>query len=349
MKKLLFLSLFIAPVTLVAQPVLTYQSHGLKAGEDNTMQQVQYVAPGESGTMQVWDYSNLSPLSEGRTETIAQDANGKTRVMSAGGGYFTYNCNESGNIYEAYESPDRLIRYDRPITKMRYPFTYGDAVFGSFSANCFYGADHSLGGNMAGNYSSEADAYGVLLLPNNVKLNNVLRVKTKESYVEEVCSNVHVELIKYLWYAPEYRYPVFVTWNITYTYENGQTSTVNESFYTTKSLESSVEPAPVTITVDPGIREEQVNTTTTPEVTYSVYPNPYNSYFHLTYTLEKETLVDIALFSSTGQYITHLVKSKRQDGIQHITYNPHSANLAGFYFLRMTFDDKVYVQSLIKE
>ena len=98
------------------------------------------------------------------------------------------------------------------------------------------------------------------------------------------------------------------------------------------------------------ITEKQIdNTIVAPEVTYSVYPNPYNSYFHLTYTLERETLVDIALFSTSGQYIKHLVKSVRQRGPQHITYNPRSSDLAGFYLLRMTFDDKVYVQPLVKE
>jgi len=347
MKKIFFSTLLLAPLALLAQPTLTYRTHGLRAGENNVMQPVQYVEAGSPGAMQIWDFSTLSPLSEGRVETIAQGDNGKLLVTSADGSRFTYACNEQANVYEAYETAGRMVRYSQPVTKIRYPFTYGDVLSGSFSANCFYGADYSLGGNMAGNFSSEADAYGVLLLPNHVTLYNVLRVKTRESYVEELCSNTQIELVKYLWYAPEYRYPVFVTWNITYTYENGQTATLDESFCTTATLASSTQPD-ITVTSDAD-KDELEKVTVTPDVTYTVYPNPYNTYFHLTYTLEKETLVDIALFSSSGQYITHLVKSRRQNGVQHITYNPHAADMAGFYFLRMTFDEKVYVQSLIKE
>jgi hypothetical protein len=347
MQKLLSFILLIAPVAAIAQTTLTYNTHGLKAGEHNTMQPVQYIAPGESGAMQIWDYRSISPLSDGRTETVEQGENGRTSVTSVAGGFFTYNCNENSNAYEGFDAPGRKIVYEQPITKIAYPFSYGSMLSGSFNGVCSYGQNYNMAGYMAGNYSSEGDAYGIMLLPNDVTLHNVLRVKTKESYVEEMCSNVHVEVVKYLWYVQEYRYPVFVTWDITYTYDNGKTHTANESFFTTANL-SGIEETPETpVTVDK--TEEEENRVVTPEVSYSVYPNPYNSYFHVTYTLEKETLVDIALFSSTGQYITHLIKGKTQNGIQHITYNPRSADLAGFYFLRMTFGDKVYVQPLVKE
>ncbi|MDR0694955.1 MAG: T9SS type A sorting domain-containing protein [Prevotellaceae bacterium] len=351
MKNLIILGFLSAASVAFAQPVLTYQTHGLKAGENNSMRQVQYVEPGGAGAMQTWDYTHLSPLNEGKTETVEQGENGALKVTAVDGGVFTYACNEDANVYESYMGPGRMVRFEQPIIKIRYPFSYGTIFTGSFSARCFYGADHEMGGNMAGNYSSEADAYGVLLLPDNVTLYNVLRVKTKESYVEELCNNTQVELVKYLWYADGYRYPVFVTWNITYTPENGTPSTVNESFYTTATLANTPATATpdITITTEDITEEQIANTIVEPEVTYSIFPNPYNSYFHLTYTLEKETLVDIALFSTSGQYIKHLVKSVRQKGPQHITYNPRSSDLAGFYLLRMSFDDKVYVQSLVKE
>ncbi|MDR3132793.1 MAG: T9SS type A sorting domain-containing protein [Prevotellaceae bacterium] len=351
MKNLFIPAILLTSSVAFAQPVITYHTHGLKAGENNSMRQVQYVEPGAAGAMQVWDYSHLSPLNEGRTETVAQGENSTVKVTNVDGGVFTYACNEEANVYESYIGPGRMVRFEQPIVKIRYPFTFGTTLTGSFSARCFYGADHELGGNMAGNYSSEADAYGVLLLPDNVKLYNVLRVKTKESYVEELCNNTQVELVKYLWYAPEYRYPVFVTWNITYTPDNGTPSTVNESFYTTATLASTpaIATPDIAITAEEVTEKQIANTIVAPEVTYSIFPNPYNSYFHLTYTLEKETLVDIALFSTSGQYIKHLVKNTRQQGPQHLTYNPHSSDLAGFYLLRMTFDDKVYVQPLVKE
>jgi len=350
MKKGTVFALFLLPIVALAQPTMTYQSHGLKVGEDNNMQQIEYVAPGEPGAKQVWDYSAITPIKEGRTETLAVGASGKTLVTSADGAVFTYLCNNHANVFEGYESASRKVAYLQPITKIRYPFTFGDALSGSFNASVLYGKDYSTGGSMAGIYSSEADAYGVLLLPNNVKLYDVLRVKTKESYVEQMCNNTQVDIVKYLWYSANYRYPVVVTWNITYTYENGKTATVNESFYTTAALTTTPEPPADVLTVaQNAVSETPATIQVTPEIEYSVYPNPYNSYFHLTYSLEKETLVDVALFSASGRYVKHLVKNAKQSGIQHITYNPQSADMTGIYFLRMTFNEKVYVQPLIKE
>ncbi len=350
MKKLTASVLFLLPIVALAQPTMTYKSHGLKVGENNAMQQVQYLSPGEPGAMQVWDYSHITTVKEPRSEALAGGEKGKTLVTSSDGAVFTYTCNNHANVFEGYEAPGRKVIFQQPITKISYPFTYGDALSGSFNANVLYGNDYSISGSMAGNYSSEADAYGVLLLPNNVKLYDVLRVKTKESYVEQMCNNTQVDIVKYLWYTGEYRYPVVVTWIITYTYESGETATVNESFFTTAALTSTPEPPAEMVTISQSITDETLKATqATPEIVYSVYPNPYSSYFHLTYSLEQETLVDIALFTSSGRYVKHLVKNSRQNGVQHITYNPQTADMSGFYFLRMTFNEKVYVQPLVKE
>jgi hypothetical protein len=351
MKKTGLLILLLAPAALLAQPTLTYQSHGLREGDNHGMQKVAYVSPGQAGTDQTWDYSELSPIDAARNESIAKGAPGKVQVTSADGSLFTYTCNKKANVYEGYVSTGRTVEFEIPITKTTYPFTYGSHLSGPFNGHCYYGANQSLAGTMFGTYSSEGDAYGTLLLPNNVKLNNVLRVKTRESYTESLCATVNIEIVKYLWYAAEYRYPVFVTWEIAYIYENGQTSTLNESFYTTQTLVSSPEKS--IIAEEPAFKAIEEKTASepepTPEVQYTLYPNPYNSYFHLTYTLEKEMMVNIVLYTASGQYITHLVKDKRQNGTQHITYNPQSVDFAGLYVIRMLFDDKVYIKTLVKE
>ncbi|MDR2361948.1 MAG: T9SS type A sorting domain-containing protein [Prevotellaceae bacterium] len=342
MKKVLFSMLLFAPAVLAAQPVLTYQTHGLRAGESHGMQKVEYLSPGNAEAKQVWDFRSVSPIDPQRIETIDNGEAGKLKVTSADGSKFTYTCNEYANVYEGYVSTGRTIEFEKPITKIKYPFGYGSRLAGDFNGHCYYGANLSHAGTIAGSFSSEADAYGVLRLPNDVTLHNVLRVKTRESYVESLCSHVHIETVKYLWYAPEYRYPVLVTWEISYSYENGETKTVTESFYTTEKLVSNTATPVIADTPKPA-QEDPV------DIKYTVYPNPYNSYFHLTYTLEKETMVNIALYTASGQFVTFLVKNQKQNGVQHVTYNPISADFAGMYVVRLLFDDKVYTKTLIKD
>jgi hypothetical protein len=334
--------LLFAPAALVAQPTLTYHTHGLKAGENHGMQKVEYLSPGGAGAKQVWNFRDASPIDGQRVETIDSGEAGKLKVTSADGSKFTYTCNKLANVYEGYVSTGRTIEFEQPIIKINYPFSYGSNLAGDFNGHCYYGDNLSHAGTIAGSFSSEADAFGVLLLPNNVTLHNVLRVKTRESYVESLCSHVHIETVKYLWYAPEYRYPVFVTWEISYSYENGETKTVTESFYTTETLMSNVE-TPVVADASKSEQEEPV------DIKYTIYPNPYNSYFHLTYTLEKETMVSVALYTAAGQFVSYLVKNQKQNGVQHVTYNPISADFAGMYVVRLTFDNKTYTRTLIKD
>jgi hypothetical protein len=345
MKKIIVSVLMCAPLAIVAQPTLTYRTHGLKAGENHSMQKVEYVSPGNEGAKQLWDFRSLSITDPGHIETVESGVGDKMQVTSADGkSVFSYTCNKNANVYEGYKNDSRTVEFKQPVTKISYPFTYGSSLFGFFDGICSYGTNLSLAGAITGDYSSAGDAFGVLLLPDNVTLNNVLRVKTRESYVESLCSDVHIEVVKYLWYAAEYRYPVFVTWEITYAYENGKTQTTSESFVTTEKLTSSIE--------SPAIAENSKPTTEPEEVTdvkYTLHPNPYSSYFHLTYELKKETKVNIVLYTATGQFIAQLVKDQRQNGIQHITYNPHTTDFAGFYVLRMTFDDKTYTKTLIRD
>jgi hypothetical protein len=197
---------------------------------------------------------------------------------------------------------------------------------------------------MQGTYSSEADAFGTLILPTQQVLNNVLRVKTIEKYVEESCSNVEIQIEKYLWYISEYRYPVFVTWDISYAYQDGQTAHSQTSFYTLADLHQ-----PSDNPVYPTYTAEEHAENKVPEITHHVYPNPYNAYFHLTYTLEEPTVVNIALYSLSGNLVREIVNTRTQSGIHHITYNASGSEITGVYYLRLQFGDKLYVRALVKE
>ena len=323
--------------------VMTYESHGLQPGTVNSMQQTEYVAPGPGGENVSWDFSTATPLPNVKNahETIADGAD-HVMVTGATGVKFSYQCNSGGNVYKGFQDSIRTVSYDKPIRKMEYPFTYKSWISGSFDGHSLlHQANQET--KMQGTYSSEADAFGTLILPTRQILTNVLRVKTMEKYVEESCSNVEIEIEKYLWYVSEYRYPVFVTWDISYTYQDGQTTHSQTSFYTLADIhQPSDKPVYPTYTA-----EEQAENNE-PEITHHVYPNPYNSYFHLTYTLDEPAVVNIALYSLSGNLVREIVSNRPQSGIHHITYNAGN-EATGVYYLRLQFGDKLYVRAMVKD
>jgi hypothetical protein len=323
---------------------MTYESHGLKPGTVNSMQQTNYVAPGPGGEKIVWDFSAAEPVKDMQSahETIA-DGQDRVMVTNATGVKFQYQCNSDGNVFKGFQDSIRTVIYDKPIRKIEYPFTHKSWVSGSFDGrSIFHKANQET--KMQGTYSSEADATGTLILPTQQVLNNVLRVKTMEKYVEESCSNVEIEVEKYLWYVPEYRYPAFVTWDIDYRYQDGKTAHTQTSFYTLADIH---QPGDKPVYPIYTAEEEAQNENT--EITHHVYPNPYNAYFHLTYTLPQPTLVNIALYSLSGNLVREIVGSVTQSGIHHITYNALGNEITGVYYLRLQFGDKLYVRALVKE
>jgi hypothetical protein len=323
---------------------MTYETHGLKPGTVNSMQQINYVAPGPDGKNAEWDFSVATPLQERMDayETI-DDGGDRVIVTGATGVKFSYLCNGEGNVYKGFRDSLRIVVYDKPIHKIEYPFTYGSWISGSFDGrSLFHQANQET--KMVGTYSSVSDAFGTLILPTQQILTNVLRVKTVEKYVEESCSNVEIEIEKYLWYVSEYRYPVFVTWDIRYTYQNGQTTHSQTSFYTLADIrQPSDKPVYPTYTAEEQAENKE------PEITHHVYPNPYSAHFHLSYTLDEPTVVNIALYSLSGNLVREIVSNRTQNGIHHITYNTSSNEVTGVYYLRLQFGDKLYVRAMVKE
>ncbi|MDR3236698.1 MAG: T9SS type A sorting domain-containing protein [Prevotellaceae bacterium] len=346
MKRILFVAflLIFMPLATFAKIVLTYESHGLRSKTVASMQQTTYVAPGDAGENVMWDFSAAKPLNTvAQHETIESlGVQDELLITNASGVKFLYNCTRSTNVYKGFQDSSRTVSFNQPIQKVVYPFSYDSKISGTFDGHSIYHSSN-YEYKIAGTYSSEADGYGTLILPTGQALNDVLRVKTVEKYVESSCSDVEIESVKYLWYVAEYRYPVFVTWDIHNTYENQPTTTSQTSFYTLANIN---QPSSNPIYSD---TDEQAAEDTGADITYQVYPNPYNSYFHLTYTLNKPTVVNIALYSLSGSLVKQLVDNRLQNGVQHVVHNVFNNESAGVYYLRLQFGNKLDVIPLMKE
>jgi len=79
----------------------------------------------------------------------------------------------------------------------------------------------------------------------------------------------------------------------------------------------------------------------------SVSPNPFQDNFSVTYSVQKDADITIALMNSVGQ----LVYSEKQNsikGLNRFDYNEGSNLPNGVYFVRISFNDKVQIKKIIK-
>jgi len=341
MKKYFSILMCLIPLLSYAQPVLTYNSHGLMPETANIMRSVEYVSPGNAGAQVIWDFKHASSAEDVMfvKESISKINSRDILLTNLKGVAFSFTCDAQANIYNGYQDEHFSIVFDQPITKVIYPFTYGNKISGHFSGSILSNNSNTEFSRV-GTYSTEADAMGTMVMPGGQVLKNVLRLKLVEKYVQKACGDLDVHLVKYAWYIEEYRYPVFVVHDITYTYPDGKVTTQHEAYVTTAGLNQVADEPVFESENQPDIKGKQV------DVEHSVYPNPYSDILHITYTLDKPTMVSISLYSLSGNLIAEMIRGKVQEGVQHLTYSPKE--ITGTYYLRLQFGDKVYVRALVK-
>jgi hypothetical protein len=330
--KRFFTFLFIAfsSVSLLcAQVTLTKATHGFTSGQSHQCQEVTYQAPGNAGTNLVWDFSQAvlkdkAPASDSNIEESFDGGN--IKAIRNDGCTFFYNITEKGNEYIGYQVGNTTLRFSEPILKTKYPQTLGTQFEGKFNGTLTTeGSDYVR--RVEGNYSTHADALGTIILPDGASL-PALRVRTTESDGAR-------ELVKYLWYAQDVKYPIFVT---TEEYEiSGQDARIlrgGSSF--------------VNITIEK-ITQSATGLQDLKAATYKVFPNPFKDEIQLSYYLPEKTNVTIALYSSNGTKLSTLVSGQTQIGNNSVSQNVAKYTSApGVYLLKIQLGDKIYTEKIVK-
>jgi len=333
MKKIIALSFAVAMVaSAMAQPAITFAKHALRAGDVHETRRVNSVEPGASGANVVWDFSECQILGDVYTESLGS-ADGRIVVTGGGGTNFQFDVTPYGNDFYGYKLSSYSVVYEKPVLKTKYPFSYMDQHSGEYYGYIAQGEQKFV---IDGAFSSEVDGYGTLKLPNGITLNNVLRVKTTEAQQQFYCSTNSYTEVKYLWYAQEFRYPVFVSINVT-NEMNGRKS---------ESKTAHVNVAALTPVAPVGNSDDNAKLATR-EVDHKVYPNPVQSEANITYTLVEDTKVNIAVYSVANLCLSKIVDGKLQSaGKYAYSYTPQAP---GTYFVRFAFGDKVYVEQIVKK
>jgi hypothetical protein len=217
-----------------AQVRLRMDTQGLRPMAPDTVQPVQYVAPGEAGTNQLWDFSRLVP--EGKPlESVIYDTTGNKMVMREIETRFYFHSEADGNYYTGWESPHKTVTLHTAYNKLPLPFSVGQSHNASYTAEGLF--THSgVVTTIHGTYTVTADAEGTIILPDGRELCEAVRVTTTDEYRETNCNTTSVSIEKTLWYVPYYTLPVFVTVQNAYAYTGGIRDTVRAAYYTTNAM-----------------------------------------------------------------------------------------------------------------
>jgi hypothetical protein len=348
MKNILSASVFLfMSVGLFAQTSLTYKNNALLPGDLSTYREIHYIDPGNAGPNQIWDYSKIQYIGKNSVSNIQTASVQKT----AGAGDYNVILNESGYDYFLSSSANRLeewgytnsekkisLVYSDPVVKMKYPFFYGDQYSDPFTCVAYYDGKTRI--DFSGNYTTTADAYGTLILPDMV-IKNALRVKTvKKGLQINQCGSTEINIVKYSWYAQGYRYPVLNVSIVENRYRGGAPDITRTAYTNTQ------QPAENGIVAGNGQGKQIDNS----DVTVILFPNPFEEKLTYNYFLRKQLPVTAELYDMSGKVRIRILKNQIQsEGLYTGEIDALTNGLApGVYYLRFTFDTQVVINKIIR-
>jgi hypothetical protein len=319
-------SLFGGVSLLFSQVILTKATHELLPGATHECRAVEYQNPGSAGRDLVWDFSRAAYLdgTASVSSIEATESMGNIQTIRNDGCTFFFNITDKGNEYVGYQVGKTTFRLDKPIFKTQYPQSYLTHIEGNFEGTIT--TEGSYKSKIEGYYTTDADATGTIILPDGLSL-PVLRIKTTEG-------NRFYETIKYLWYAQDIRYPVFVTAE--------EYLIASDGVKTLKSASSVINKAVKTVT---DIQSPSDGITTP----YKVFPNPFKDEIRLSYYLPEKTKVTVELLDSNGSKLIGLVDGQIQSGNVSVSKNVAKQTYTpGVYLLKIQLGNQVYTEKIVK-
>ncbi|MBP8040860.1 MAG: T9SS type A sorting domain-containing protein [Bacteroidales bacterium] len=335
MKKLVFiLCLSIISLTrLHAQHTLTYDNNSYLDADKQPFILADTVREGNAGQDQVWDFSMLTATGEMTSYMFASgnhpesslypEANMVLREKNMD--YF-FKVGPSGMAEYGHSTEAFKVIYDAPIVKFPFPFTYGSAINGIFSGKQIINNQTTA---VTGTYSTLADGYGTLILPGNIRIPNVLRVK----FVRQ-SNNSQSAAIAYRWYAqnadPVVRYPL-LTIIVIQTGSKVRVQTVAYYAYAYQYAQNQAN------NYKPEVPGEYLSDVAE-KFSIKISPNPFVDKAQIEYSLPEESTVSIQIFDNTGRLLEQLAEGKKPAG-------PHSVAFTGkgqfVYFVRIVINDNI--------
>jgi len=337
---------------LMAQTSVTYKNNSLLIGDSYSFREIKFIDPGNAGANQIWDFSKIqytgeSPLSS-LEDAPSQKITGVSNcnlLLNENGYDFLMNSSENG-LQEygcVYKKQNMTLVYSDPLIKMKYPFSYGEQFSDHFIGAVSSNETHTI--DFFGDYSAVADAYGTLILPDRV-IENTLRVKSiKKGLQINMCGTTNVSLVRYLWYASGYRYPVLSISTVENNFSERAPEIIKTAYLNTQQLNersATIVPNNPVKKIEKEIYKQ--------DVVVILSPNPFTDKLTYSYSLTEQMDVSIELHDISGQIKGWLVTNQTQSvGLHTGELNALKYSMTpGIYFIRFTFDKQVVIPKVVK-
>lgn len=338
MKKLgLMIAGIVGSLLLVSgQITLTYKTHGFRPGDSHDFVFLTPANEGSSGQNVIWDFSQLERTNRTLTSRMLDINNTPQNnaienanfALEEFGNYFYFNNNSSSMEQWATVSGNNVLKFDRPIVKLKFPMSYGYRLSGNFSGiqTC-----PSCSTTIVGTYEIHADAYGTLILPNQIVLDNVLRVKQTRTIQYGQGNTITEET--YRWYAADVRYPVFVIIK-----------------YVTPQKSYTAETAMYAHAGSHKKSATQVDMPTSSN-TFEVFPNPFDNQITLRLKLANASKLSIDLYDISGKLVYSFYKQHRfAAGEQDIVLSTEKLKLQNaYYYVKISDGSQTWIQKIVKQ
>ena len=346
MKQKITILLLMMPMmlmTLSAQTVLTYATHGMQEGDVLALTGLTdfKIGIGNGGENQVWDFSNAKIT--GNIQTIEYNANpdaGKSFacLMDKKSTVF-HSVSNKEKLYYGLRSNNAKVEFEQPIKELTFPFQYQSQISGEMKGTYTILASGKKE-TIDGNYSVTADGWGTIILPNRVTLHNVLRVVYVKDYAQTMGNmQYHITVKHYLYFAAESRYAVLQAREVKHSCNCGCNSNEMTACYNAD--------------VVPFVQNNKTQPQNLPEIAsgfnYTLYPNPVKTELRVDYKiLDENAKITISIIDLAGKKLKSIISKKQELGSYSIANN--IANLPnGTYVLEIQVNDKVYTETFIKQ
>lgn len=265
---------------------------------------------GQAGAGVVWDFSGLQPKGELTSYMIDAREVDKNNtfpecnvLLREDHKMFMFRVsNQSMDEFGEYRD-DQPFKYDEPIVKFTFPFSYGSYLKGHYKGAVVSKPEVRL----EGDYSTEADGYGTLVLPGNVVFKDVLRVRFERTMINGGCG-----VVTYRWYArnanPIIRYPILT---ISRRYGCGNNEVYQVAYYADLDKVAQAQDSPAVTGSTSGQTFEN-------SIQLKASPNPFSNETELVYELPTASKVTLFISDNQGRILNTLVNGQQMPGTQKV-------------------------------
>lgn len=337
MKKV-YLILLLSIIALISQAQFLMKSntHMLRTGDEHYFIIAENVDPGINGAAVNWDFSNLTEkstltsymYSAVTTEKSIEIPEADAVLEEYETKFYFKVSDDKIEQYGTVTKNNTVTKYDKPFVKMVFPFNYGDTYSGDFSGKIYGKNDYTA--SLSGTYFLEADAYGTLILPNNVIYKNVFRIKTikEQCYNNKPCA---CNTISYKWYTEDIRYPLL-------TIIQSKTSKGTKTFRTAYYAKAK--------NVNPNNTNNKI---TSDNINATVYPNPFKNEFKLDYQITSDSDVIIEIYDNSGKRVSSINKLNQKAGYYTEVINSDKiGEQLGMYHIRIIAGNESISKTIIR-